>query len=94
MSVLIPAARTKASESLAGKVLLAASAVAAVMSVTSLAQSYWAQGEIKYRKRQLQKPVYKLSKNEMVNPPWNRKNLKEWLYRRGNYSTMSSHRLW
>lgn len=37
--------------------------------------------EIAFRKQQLQKPVYELRGDELVNFPWKKDNLKEWLYR-------------
>lgn len=68
----------------AGKVMLAASFLSAFFGITSYIQSHAAQSEIDFRKSQLKRPVYKLTEDQMVNPPWNKDNLSEWLYRRGN----------
>lgn len=67
----------------AGRVFLGLSAVSAFLSAYSYLQSFSAQKEIDYRKRQLSLPIYRLSENEHVNPPWNADNINDWLYRRG-----------
>ena len=67
----------------AGRVFLGISAFSAFMSAYSLLQSWSAQKEIDYRKSQLRLPVYRLSEEEHINPPWNKDNLEDWLYRRG-----------
>ena len=74
---------------IAGKVLLGASIISALLGVTSYAQAHSAQKEIDFRKSQLRLPVYKLTEEQMVNPPWNHDNLDTWLYRRGNPSSMA-----
>jgi cytochrome oxidase assembly protein ShyY1 len=57
----------------------------AVFSATNVLANYWgeyaAEEEIAYRKSQLQKPLYVLSEAELKQLPWNRDNLREWLYR-------------
>jgi cytochrome oxidase assembly protein ShyY1 len=40
-----------------------------------------AQQELEFRKAQLSKPAVELSAEQAVNPPWNKDNLHEWLYR-------------
>lgn len=39
--------------------------------------------EIAYRKKQLAKDVYVLEGDELVNFPWNKENIDDWLYRKG-----------
>ena len=83
MSQISTALRAKVGGGYAGRVFLGLSAVSAFLSVYSYAQSFSAQKEIDFRKRQLSRPVYTLSEDEHVNPPWNHDNLDDWLFRRG-----------
>ena len=83
MSQISTVLRAKVGGGYAGRVFLGLSAVSALFSVYSYAQSFSAQKEIDFRKRQLARPVYKLSEDEHVNPPWNHDNLDDWLFRRG-----------
>jgi len=70
---------------IAGKVLLGASVLSALFGVSSYLQSFGAQKEIEYRKSQLKLPVYVLTEDQLVNPPWNHDNINSWLYRRGTF---------
>ena len=79
-------AKSAGGASVGGKVLLVASVVSALLGLNSWAKSFGAEREIEFRKSQLSKPVYKLTEEEMVNPPWNHDNLDQWLYRRGEKS--------
>jgi hypothetical protein len=63
--------------------LLGASVITGVLSVYSYLQAFGAEKEIEFRKSQLKLPVYKLTEEQMVNPPWNHDNIDAWLYRRG-----------
>jgi hypothetical protein len=74
--------------SIAGKVILGASILSAILGVNSYLQSFSAQKEIDFRKSQLKLPVYKLTEDQMVNPPWNHDNIDTWLYRRGCSSSI------
>lgn len=73
---------------IAGKVILGASVLSALLGVNAYFQSFAAEKEIEFRKSQLKLPVYKLSEEQMVNPPWNHDNLDSWLYRRGKWWAM------
>lgn len=75
--------RSSGGSRIAGKVLLGASVISGLLSVYSYAQSFGAEKEIEFRKSQLKLPVYKLSEDQLVNPPWNHDNIDSWLYRRG-----------
>lgn len=75
---------------LAGKVLIAGSFLGLVLSGYSWIQSGSAQKELEWRKTQLALPVYRLSEEEHINPPWNADNINEWLYRRGKIFTYVS----
>ena len=70
----------------AGRVLLGASRLSGILGFFSYVESFNAQKEIDYRKSQLKLPVYTLTEEQMVNPPWNHDNLENWLFRRGNPS--------
>jgi len=80
--------RSSGGSHIAGKVLLGASLLSGLFSAYAYLQSFGAQKEVEFRKSQLKLPVYKLTEEQLVNPPWNRDNLDSWLYRRGtmNYS--------
>ena len=71
---------------IAGKVILGASVLSALLGLSSYAQSFGAEKEIEFRKSQLRQPVYKLTEEQHVNPPWNHDNIDSWLYRRGTTS--------
>jgi len=68
---------------LAGKAFIGGSLVALALSGYSWLESSSAQRELEWRKNQLSLPVYRLSEEEHINPPWNNDNINEWLYRRG-----------
>jgi len=74
----------------ASRILLGASLLSGLLGVFSYVESFNAQKEIDYRKSQLKLPVYTLSEEQMVNPPWNHDNLENWLFRRGNPSQIQS----
>lgn len=78
--------KTVSGSSIAGKVILGASIISALLGVSSYVEAYGAQREIDFRKSQLKLPVYKLTEEQMVNPPWNHDNIDTWLYRRGERS--------
>lgn len=80
--------KSSAGSKLAGKVLLGASVLSALFGVNSYFQSFGAQKEIEFRKSQLKLPVYTLTEDQLVNPPWNHDNLDSWLYRRGSFRTI------
>ena len=71
---------------IASKVLLGASLISGLLGVYSYLQAYGAQKEIDFRKSQLKLPVYTLTEEQLVNPPWNHDNLQSWLFRRGKAS--------
>ena len=73
----------RGSSPLLGKILVGTSAITAVLGAYSYLKSKGAVAEIEYRKSQLAKPIYKLTPEEQLSPPWNKDNLKDWLYRRG-----------
>lgn len=75
---------------IAGKVILGASVLSALFGVSSYFESFSAEKEIEFRKSQLKLPVYKLTEDQMVNPPWNHENINTWLYRRGHFELMQS----
>jgi hypothetical protein len=75
--------RTSGGSHIAGKVLLAASLLSGLFSANAYIESFAAEKEIEFRKRQLKLPVYKLTEEQHVNPPWNHENIDSWLYRRG-----------
>ncbi len=77
----------------ASRVLLGASLLSGLLGVFSYVDSFKAQKEIDYRKSQLKLPVYTLTEEQMVNPPWNHDNLENWLFRRGNPSKIQSRSL-
>jgi len=83
MKILSRPASFQGSNPLLGKILIGTSALTAVLSAYNYLKSRGAHAEVEFRKAQLSKPVYKLSDDEMINPPWNKENIKEWLYRRG-----------
>jgi len=70
----------------ASRVLLGASLLTGLLGVFSYIDSFKAQKEIDYRKSQLKLPVYTLTEEQMVNPPWNHDNIENWLFRRGKPS--------
>ena len=74
----------------AGKVFITGSVLCLFMSGYSLFQSRSAQNELQWRKSQLSLPVYRLSEEEHINPPWNAENINEWLYRRGIFENIFS----
>ena len=76
----------KSSYPLAGKLLIAGSLLALTMSGYSWIQSGSAQKELEWRKNQLSLPLYRLSEEEHINPPWNSDNINEWLYSRGKFT--------
>lgn len=78
----------KSSQSFAGKIFVGISGVSAFLAVWNYIQSISVSGEFQTRKSQLSKPIYKLTEEEMINPPWNESNLDQWLYRRGRYNIM------
>lgn len=78
--------KTSGGSSIAGKVILGASLISAILGFSSYIDAYGAQKEIDFRKSQLRLPVYKLTEEQMVNPPWNHDNIDTWLYRRGECS--------
>ena len=89
MQKLIPkSSNIRGSNPFLGKVLVGVSAITAVLSAYNYLKSKGAQAEIEYRKSQLSKPVYKLSEEEMINPPWNKDNIRDWLYRKGTQNIM------
>jgi hypothetical protein len=53
--------RLQSGSSIAGRVLLGASALCALFGVTSFFQAFGAEKEIEYRKSQLRLPIYKLT---------------------------------
>jgi len=57
---------------LLGKAFIGASGVFALLAAYNYMSSHNAQSEIEFRKSQLSLPVYRLSDEEMINPPWNR----------------------
>ena len=67
----------------AGSFLVGSSVILAFMSGYNWFSAFSAQKEIDFRKKQLQRPVVKLSEEDMINPPWNNSNINDWLYRRG-----------
>lgn len=75
--------RSSGGSRIASKVLLGASLITGVLSAYSYLQHFGAEKEIEFRKSQLKLPVYKLTEEQMVNPPWNHDNIDTWLYRRG-----------
>lgn len=81
---LLKASNYRGTNPLLGKILLGTSALTAVLSAYNYLQSRGAEAEVRFRKEQLSKPIYKLSEEEMVNPPWNKDNINDWLYRRGS----------
>jgi hypothetical protein len=72
---------------IAGRVFIAGSAICLFLSGYSWLQAGSAQRELEWRKQQLILPIYKLSEEEHINPPWNNDNIHEWLYRRGIFCT-------
>lgn len=52
-----------------------------VLAIKRGAQTSAAHSEIEFRKNQLSQPIYELKGNEAVHVPWNKENLKNWLYR-------------
>lgn len=83
ISVVSSYVRSSGGSRIAGKVLLGASVISGVLSVLSYFKSFGAEKEIEFRKSQLKLPVYKLTEEQLVNPPWNHDNIDAWLYRRG-----------
>lgn len=83
ISVVSSYVRSSGGSRIAGKVLLGASVISGVLSVISYFKSFGAEKEIEFRKSQLKLPVYKLTEEQLVNPPWNHDNIDAWLYRRG-----------
>lgn len=75
---------------IASRVLLGASLLSGLLGVFSYIESFKAQKEIDFRKSQLKLPVYTLTEEQTVNPPWNHDNIENWLYRRGNPSNTQS----
>jgi hypothetical protein len=82
--------RSSGGSRIASRVLLGASLISGVLGAYSYLQSFGAEKEIEFRKSQLKLPVYKLTEEQMVNPPWNHDNIDAWLYRRGNPSLTQS----
>lgn len=78
---------------LAGKAFIGGSLVALALSGYSWLESSSAQRELEWRKNQLSLPVYRLSEEEHINPPWNNDNINEWLYRRVEVGGRPLHRL-
>jgi hypothetical protein len=68
-------AKSAGGASVAGKVMLGACVISAFFGLNSWVKAFGAEREIEFRKSQLSKPVYKLTEEEMVNPPWNHENL-------------------
>ena len=73
----------KGTRSFAGKIFIGISGASALLAAWNYFRSVSLKGEFEFRKSQLSKPIYKLSEEEMINPPWNESNLDQWLYRRG-----------
>lgn len=82
--------RASGGSRIASKVLLGAAVLSGALSVYSYLQALGAQKEIDFRKSQLKLPVYKLTEEQTVNPPWNHDNIDTWLYRRGTYPHIQS----
>ena len=59
-----------------GKVLVSFGSLSAVWGAWNYIQSKGAETELEYRKKQLTKPIYKLTEEEMINPPWNKNNIR------------------
>ena len=78
----------RTSQSIAGKVFIGISGLSAILAAWNYFQSISSSGEFETRKSQLSKPIYKLTEEEMINPPWNESNLDQWLYRRGSFFLM------
>lgn len=83
-------AKSAGGASVGGRVMLGACLLSALLGLNSWVKAFGAQREIEFRKSQLSKPVYKLTEEEMVNPPWNHDNLDQWLYRRGEQCPIQS----
>ena len=84
MNFLPKTANFRGTSPLFGKFLIGTSAFTAILGAYNYLKSKGAQAEVEFRKSQLSKPIYKLSQEEMINPPWNKDNIDEWLYRRGS----------
>ena len=69
--------------SITGKLFFGIGVLSGFLSFYSYFQSFGAEKEVEFRKNQLKLPVYKLTDEQLVNPPWNHDNLGSWLYRRG-----------
>ena len=80
---LLKTSNYRGSSPFLGRILLGTSALTAVLSAYNYLQSRGAEAEITFRKEQLSRPIYRLSEDEMINPPWNKDNINDWLYRRG-----------
>eukprot|EP01017_Pseudomicrothorax_dubius_P045986 TRINITY_DN8039_c0_g4_i1.p1 TRINITY_DN8039_c0_g4~~TRINITY_DN8039_c0_g4_i1.p1 ORF type:complete len:335 (+),score=89.52 TRINITY_DN8039_c0_g4_i1:62-1006(+) len=62
--------------------LVGVSGVSALLAALDTGRGANAKKEIIFRKEQLSKPLYELSQEESVHPPWTDGRINEWLFRR------------